>query len=259
MKPDSLKVGVEKQDKHPNPNLLTILLLAVLCCSRQVLAPLEPVDEFERAISFFKNRNYDQAIQAFERVIFYHASSEYVDDAQFYLGRTYFEKKDYAQAIVEFDYLIKNFSNSSFSEESYLYRAKAYLLKAPGYDKDQSETKEAISFFDEFLTRYPNSQYTNEAKDLILSSRNRLAKKELENGKLYIKLKEPDAAAVYFKFVIENYPETKASSEAKYHLASIYEKKEKPEEALALYKELLEDNAWGKKAEKRIKEIEKNR
>jgi len=245
------------KDKFNNVIKLFILTLILISCAKQVIAALDPSDEFEQALSYFRNRKYDKAIQVFERVIFYHASSEYVDDAQFMLGRAYLEKKDYAQAIVEFDYLIRNFPNSQFLEEAFLYRAKSHLFKAPGYEKDQDETKNAISLFDEFLTRFPNSKYANEAKELILYARNRLAKKELENGKLYERLKETDSAILYFKYVIENYPETKFASEAKFHLALIYEKSGKIDEALKLFKELLEEPNWKNKAEKRINSIER--
>jgi TolA-binding protein len=98
---------------------------------RQTLTPLEPAAEFERAMSFFNNRKYDQAIDAFERILFYHPSSEFVDDAQYWLARTYLEKKDYSQAIVEFDYLVRNFPSSTQLEDAYFYRAKAYIESAP--------------------------------------------------------------------------------------------------------------------------------
>jgi outer membrane protein assembly factor BamD len=236
-----------------------LLCLFISCGTRQVLTPLDPEDEFERAMSFFENKKYDTAVQAFERILFYHPSSEYVDDAQYWLGRTYYEKTDYTQAIAEFDYLIQNFSSSVFLEKAYLYRAKSYLLKAPGYEKDPTEIENAISLFDQFLTRFPNSKYTDEIRDLILSARNRLAKKEVENGKTYLKLSKYDAALLYFDFVMQNYPETEACKEAKYRTAILlYEKKGRTEEALKLLHELVEEKNWKEKAEKKIGEIEKD-
>ena len=160
------------------------------------------------------------------------------------MGKTYFEQKDYDQAIIEFDYLIKNFSTSSFIEEAYLYRIKAYLEKAPSYEKDPTEIENAIGFCDRFLTHFPNSKHTDEVKEIILVARNRLAKKEVENGRIYLKLGEPEAALLYFNYVIETYPETEFSSEAKYNAAKILEKNGQPDKALALYKELLEDDKW---------------
>jgi outer membrane protein assembly factor BamD len=217
---------------------------------------LDPEDEFERAMNFFEKKKYDAAIQAFERILFYHPSSDYVDDAQYWLARAHFEKKNYEQAIIEFEYLIRNFAHSTFLEDAFLYRAESHFLKAPGYDRDQTELNKAISLFDEFLTRFPNSKHTEKVKRIILSARNQLAKKELENGKLYIKLSEPDAALLYFKYIIENYPETDVSGEAKYHAANLYSKEGDTEEALKLYKELLEDNKWREKVKKKIEEIE---
>ncbi len=238
----------------------SILVFSVLisCAARQTAVPLEPEDEFEKATSYFENKKYESAVKSFERIIFYYPSSEYVDDAQYWLGRSYFAEKDYEQAIIEFDYLLKNFSNSPFVEDAYFYRAQAYILKTPGYTKDQTELNMALSLLDEFLTRYPNSQRTSEVRQLILTARERLAKKELENGKLYVKLNKLEAALIYFEFVTQTYPETKSNNEAKYYTAQIFEKQGKREAALVLYKELLTDETWINEAERRIEELEKD-
>lgn len=239
-----------------------VLFVFTACGTKQTLSPLDPDDAFERAVSLFEQENYSKAVLAFERILFYHPSSEYVDDAQYWLGRTYFEQKDYDQAIVEFDYLIKNFSTSGFVEEAYLFRVKAYLEKAPGFEKDPTGIEKAILFCDRFLTHFPNSKYTDEVKEIILVARNRLAKKEIENGKIYLKLGEPEAAFLYFNYVIETYPETQFSSEAKYNAARILEKNGQPDKALKFYKELLEDDKWRERIIKEkgveiIEEIEK--
>jgi outer membrane protein assembly factor BamD len=230
----------------------------ISCTTRQALPPLSAPEEFERAMSYFENKKYDSAIQAFERIIFYHPTSEYVDDAQYWLGRSYFGKKDYTQAVVEFDYLLRNFSNSIFSEEAYLYRAQSYFFSAPSYERDQTGLTAALSSLNEFLTLYPNSEHTDEIKELIFEGRNRLAKKEVENGKLYIKLKKPNAALLYFDYVLETYPETDVANEARFYTAQVYEKTGKIDDALKLYRELLEDSDWKERADKRIKEIEKD-
>ncbi len=237
--------------------IVSLGFMFISCGTTLVLTPLETEDEFERAMSFFENRKFDAAVQAFERILFYHPSSEYVDDAQYWLGRTYFEMRNYNQAISEFDYLIKNFSTSSFLEEAQFYRAKSYLSKAPGYTKDPTELENAISLFNQFLTKYPNSKYTDEVRVLILAARNRLAKKDVENGKLYVKLGELDAALLYFTYVFETYPESDVGSEAKYNAALLYERKREREKALVLYDQLLKEDAWREKAEKRIEELKK--
>ncbi len=238
--------------------LLIISLLTISCATRQTLAPLEPAAEFERALAFFENKKYDQAIQGFERILFYHPSSEFVDDAQYWLGRTYLEQKQYDQAIIEFDYLIRNFPKSAKLEDTYFHRARAHLLAAPSYEKDLNDLKIAIRFFDEFLTRYPNSKYTDDARKEILTARERLAKKQLENGKLYEKLNEMTAALLYYEHIMNNYPETESAGEARYRSARIYEKRGENEKALELYTELLDDAQWQDKAADHIAELEKH-
>lgn len=239
-------------------SLVPILIVAVVisCTTKQTLAPLDPEDEFARATAFFQQEKFTDAIPAFERILFYHPTSEFVDDAQYWLGRSYYEQEDYNQAIVEFDYLIRNFTTSRFVEEAYLYKAKAYLMKAPGYEKDPTELENAINMFSNYLTRFPNSEHIEEIRTMILEARNTLARKELENGKLYTKLSQPDAALVYFNYIIDTYPETEYCAEAKYHAAEAYEAKKDYVRALALYTELQNEELWREKVLPRIERLQ---
>ena len=227
------------------------------CGTKRQLPPLEPEAEFERAQYYYENKKYKDAISAFERVLFYHPSSAYVDDAQYWLAMAYFEQKEYSQAITEFDYLIRNFPRSSFLEQAHLNRAKAHFFSAPHYTKDPTELEHTLRLLDQFLTQFPNSQQTNEVRELIFDVRNRLAKKELENAKLYMRIGEEDAALLYFDYVLTTYPETDVAAEAKYLAATLYEKKEQYEPALELYRALLEDENWKEKAKKGIENIER--
>ena len=233
-----------------------VLLLLVSCTKKQTLAPLEAEDEFQRAQEYFETGKFKDAMQSFERILFYHPTSEFVDDAQYWLGRSYYELKEYDQAIIEFDYLVKNFSTSKFIEETYLFRAKAYLMKAPGYRKDATELENAINMFNNYLTRFPSSEHTEEVREMILEARNTLAHKELENGRLYVRLSEPDAALVYFNYIIDSYPETNYSSEAKFYAAEVYESQEDYTKALALYTELQDDDTWKDKVLPRIARLQ---
>lgn len=235
---------------------ILILYICLSCGSKRQLAPLAPEDEFERAMYYYENGKIEDAIQSFERILFYHPSSEFVDDAQYWLGMTYFENKEYDQAITEFDYLIRNFPRSAFLEQAYLNRAKAHLHQAPHYSKDPTKLNRAIRLFDQFLTQFPNSPYTNDVRNLILEARNRLARKELENGKLYDRIGKEDAALLYFNYVLTTYPEADVSGEAAYRAAIIYEKQKQYEQALTLLRVLREEEAWKEKAETKIREIE---
>lgn len=233
------------------------LLLIMLGCSSKPAARTIPADaEYERSRELLQARKYNRAIQGFERIIFYHPTSELVDDAQYWLAQTYYLMKDYNQAITEFEYLIKNFPASTYLEDAYYHRAVAFLNNAPGPDRDQTKTLEAIDYLDEFLTRFPNSQRTNEVRTLILDARQRLAKKELNNARLYLKLKEFKAAEIYFtRYVIEAYPETPAALEAKFLLANLYARQGKVDSALSLYEELLTTAEWRSRAQNQIQKI----
>lgn len=238
--------------------LTVIVVLLASCAAREAVVPLAAADEFERAMSLYESKRYLKAVEAFERILFNYPSSEHVDDAQFWLGRAYLELRNYDQAIIEFDYLIRHFSNSALLEDAHFFRARAYRLAAPSFEKDPSKLNQAIRLFDEFLTRFPNSKYTDAARQEILEARNLLARKELENGKIYEKMNELGAALLYYEYVINNYSETPSADEARYRRARLTEQQGRLSEALEMYRALLDDEEWGEPAARRAAELEKS-
>lgn len=231
-------------------------LLLFLACRKNFKPALDAQDEYQRAFEFYEKKNYSQAIEGFQRIIFTYPGSEYADDAQFYLAKAYYGREDYLQATLEFEFLIKNFAHSLYQEESALFKALAYYKRTPSYQRDQTLTKRAIELLEEFLATYPQTKFEQEARKTLLACREKLAKKEFENGKLYMKLKEFDAAEIYFKSVNDNYPEASCAREAKFWLAESFYRRRRLDEAKSTYGELLNENdQWKKKAENQLGKI----
>ena len=79
-------------------------------------------DFLEKGLSYFNNKNYDDAIDVFEIIL-----SQYNNDlnAVFYMGLSYYEKHEYAKAIQFFDIAI-NADINVFYQESLWYKALSY-------------------------------------------------------------------------------------------------------------------------------------
>ncbi len=238
--------------------IFACLMLLSLSCSRAVRPALDAQDEYLRAKDYFEKKEYSRAAEGFQRVIFTNPGSEYADDAQFFLAKCYFNQEDYLQAALEFEFLIRNFAHSPYQEESALLQAISFYERSPPYNRDQTLTKKAIELLEDFLRAYPNTKFESEARKSLLACREKLARKDLENGKLYLKTKEFAAADIYFRSVIDNYPETRWAREAKFYLGESFFRRKRYDEAKEFYNELIDDNdLWQKKAKERLSEIEK--
>jgi len=237
---------------------LFLIALLLSACAKKVRPALDAQDEFTRAMSFYDKKDYKHAIEGFQRIIFTYPGSDYADDAQFYLAKTYYIDKDYEQAALEFEFLIRHFAHSPFQGEAALLQATSYFQRTPSFHRDQMMTKKAIELLEEFLSTYPQTDFEPQARKTLSECRMKLARKDLENGKFYLKVKEYAAAEIYLKSVIDNYPETIWAREAKYWLAESLFGRRRYDEANQLYQELFNENdQWKKKAEKRISQLGK--
>jgi len=83
-------------------------------------------------------------------------------------------------------------------------------------------TKQALRSFDTLITRFPNSEYTRDAKlkrDLTLDH---LAGKEMEIGRYYLNRNEINAAVNRFRTVVKDYQTTTHVPEALHRLVESY-------------------------------------
>ena len=195
--------------------LLFSIILAIFCHKKNLIEANRVDDQFEIGKKLFEQKDYDKAIKAFERVIYYFATGEYTDDAQFYLALCYFKKKEYELAKSEFEFLIENFPQSEYVEQSYIYIAKCILNKNKNIHRDLSQIKDAIKILREFLSKFPKSKYRNEAKELLREAKERLAQKMLLAIKVYYKLGKKESALLYYELLKNEYPESEALKEAK--------------------------------------------
>jgi outer membrane protein assembly factor BamD len=110
----------------------------------------------------------------------------------------------------------------------------------------------------EFLRKYPNSNYAQEARKLLARIDEKLAKKELEAAKLYFKFKEYNASVMSLEYILTEYPLAKETNlETNYYLGLCKMKLGELEEAQAIMEELSENQKWQKKAQKVLAKIKK--
>src|SRR5439155_26096472 len=97
----------------------------------------------------------------------------------------------------------------SDSTPSASYRlGEALFAQARQPDFDQEYTTKAIDQWRSYLDTYPGHWLNPEASRQLLVARGRLATKMLSTGELYLSLKLPGPARVYFERVRDQYGDT---------------------------------------------------
>ena len=90
------------------------------------------------------------------------------------------------------------------------------------YQKDQTNTLEAIDCLQEFIEDYPTSTNVDAATKEISSLRLKLAKKEFESARLYLKLEEYDSALIYLNNILNQYYDTDIIDEVRVTIVFLY-------------------------------------
>lgn len=186
---------------------------------------------FDDGLAFFEEEKYVKASQQFNIIVERASHTDLGDDALFFLAESYFLNKDYDLALVEFEKLVSRMGFSPYIEKSRWRICETLLLLSPNFYHDQNSSIKAISQIQEFLDDFPNSEYSKDADKLINELRTRLAEKNIETGKLYVKLKAYDSAIVSYKIVINEFYDTKFFNEANMEIIRCLALQKKSDEA----------------------------
>lgn len=189
--------------------LLSLLILIVTGCGRRdVTLDLSAEERFQRGMVQYENENYVRAIDEFRIVTRQFAGSDYADDAQFYLGMSYFNRAEYILAANEFETLVNTMSASPLVPEAQYMLAISYFNMSPRYDLDQQYSLKAIDELQTYVDFFPTHENVPEAERKIRELNEKLARKQYENARLYMRMRYYRAATRYFEIVMERYHDT---------------------------------------------------
>jgi outer membrane protein assembly factor BamD len=226
------------------------------CGGNKSLVKLDAEDQYQLAKEAFDRGKYNKAIDEFKRVLFEHPGSHLVDDAQYYLAESYMIMEDYSQGVIEYEYLIRNFPESSYVDKAHYQLGVAHYQQSSPFYLDQTNTEKSIEVFQNFLKQFPESKFVPEVENFLFLAKEKLAKKTLENGRLYKKRKEYSSAKIYLQSLLHDYPNSKYRREATYFLGECFESMGDKEEALRIFRELLSgEDRFVAKAKEKIEKL----
>lgn len=105
---------------------------------------------------------------------------------------------------------------------AYYLIGQSYFRQIPDVTRDQEATERAMKAMNELIQRYPDSEYTNDARKKIRITMDQLAGKEMQIGRYYLERKEYIAAANRFKLVATDFQTTRHVEEGLMRLAETY-------------------------------------
>jgi outer membrane protein assembly factor BamD len=220
---------------------LVLISIAFVSCSeyQKVLNKGTVSEQYKLAERLYKDAKYNKALVLFEKVIPKFKAKPQMQRIQFMVAKSNFETENYDMAAYYFNRFINNYPKSSKIKEADFLVAQSYYKKSPKYSLDQKDTYKALTALQDFLDKYPNSEYEKTINDQYKELTHKIDKKYFEIAKQFYTIEDYKAAIAALDNYLSDYLGTPYKEDALYY------------KFLAGYK--LAENSVEYKKEKRIK------
>jgi outer membrane protein assembly factor BamD len=164
--------------------------------------------QLAKAVEKYNKKKYLDVTTILTDVLIQCPGHNAYDSMLYYQAKSLLALKKYAEAKTEFDRIVQTYPSSPFYEESYYLVGCAMFLSSPSLELDQASTKEAQSRLRDFVETFPKSPLADSARDYIAKADAKFAEKEFQSAKFYEQIEQYDAAIVYYKLLISEYPQS---------------------------------------------------
>ncbi len=174
-----------------------------------------PVALYQASMREFQRKQWDNAVAGLDRVTLdLPARDTLLPRAHYYLGQAHEHKGEFLLAAQSFSRLSESFPNDTLADDAMLAAGLAYarLWRKPALDATYGVT--AATILRTMLSLYPESNLKDSAESSVHRLDERLATKDYENGMHYFRRGAYDSAIIYFRGVLERFPQTTRARDA---------------------------------------------
>lgn len=150
----------------PDSRKLAILILfSLLSACASIPIETQPAAIYKEGEDLYDSKRYDDAIAQYKKVRDAYASTELSSSAELRIADAYYESERYIESSSEYSQFRK--LHPTHQKAAYaLYRmGLSNFNQITGMDRDQTPQKNAVIHFDEFLIKYPKSEYAADVKE----------------------------------------------------------------------------------------------
>lgn len=234
------------------------------CASSKKLTQEESCQEkWDKVRPKFEKKKYVQAKELLSELVTSCPGSVFTEDALFSLAESHFHLKEWEEAESEYTAFLKDFPESKKYGELARYRiAESAGKQVETPTRDQTKTLEAIIAYENFLDEYPDGKRADSAKAEVEKLRDLLVQKQMMIARLYLRMDEPQAAAIYYKNLIKEYGNRVNLREINLKLAECYIEMNQFDEAesyLSKFDGIAKDDPFKEKVKHAFQLLEKAR
>ncbi|MES2810992.1 MAG: outer membrane protein assembly factor BamD [Bacteroidota bacterium] len=203
-----------------NKFIYGFLLVVVLTSCSEYQKALKSEDvavKLEAAINKYEAEKYSKAIRLFEQIAPAYRGKPEAENMFYMFAQSYYKTKQYYLSGYQFESFVALYPKSQKVEEASFLGAKSYSVLSPVYSLDQTDTDKAITKMQDFINKYPNSQYLAEANTVTKTLQLKLEKKAFEIAKQYNTISDYKAAIKALDNFLGDFPGTTYKEKALYY------------------------------------------
>ena len=204
--------------KHPNYENFNQVLSAQFDCATALMEGAR--GRILWIIPGFKQAG--KAASQFEQIVRNAPYSDYAPLALMNIALIYEQEQRPEDAIDTLDRLINYYPQSMLAPDAYYNMAQTYSNLVNGAEYDQGSTRQAISYYEDFLILFPQNSSLGEVESKLVAMEDLLARSRLNLGDFFYNYRSNNTAAlVFYNDTITIAPESEAAEEARARIADI--------------------------------------
>jgi outer membrane protein assembly factor BamD len=211
-------------------NIFASLLVSLCLSSCALHSASTGLTDYQAAMLRYEAKAYYEALRLFEAALPFLRGKKEEASVHFCWAYCKFHQGKYIQGADRFKYFSETFLGDSRIEEAVYMRGYALCLESPDVRLDQTVTQEATHALLEYLDRYPEGKYAEQAGSQLEVLNKNLALKYLNSAKLYHQLTHYRAAVITLNNFKRDCPGSVYDEEAAYVKADaqyrLFKKKE---------------------------------
>ena len=220
---------------------------------QRVLKTDDIASKFKLGTELYELGKFEKANRLFLQIVPKYRGKPQAQKLMYMHSKAFFNTKDYYTANYKMEQFVESYPDSERVDEMAFLAAKSYYFLSPKYSRDQTETIDALGKLQEFINRYPDSKYFNDANAIIQELDLKLEKKAYEIALQYNKTgpyhRDYNSAITAFDNFLDSFPGSvfredalfyKFDSAYKLAVNSVkWKQNERTEKALKYYRSLM--------------------
>ncbi|RLD30219.1 MAG: outer membrane protein assembly factor BamD [Bacteroidetes bacterium] len=204
---------------------ILVFIISFSSCNeyQKALKSEDIATKFKLGTELYDAGKYNKANRLFVQIVPKYRGKPQAEKLMYMYSKTYYEMRDYYTSNYQMEQFVSSYANSEKVEEIAYLSAKSYYNLSPIYTKEQKETIEAIEKLQEFINRFPDSEYLSQANTLVKELEYKLENKAYSIAKQYNHIEDFQASIKSFDNFILEFPGTTLRENAMfYRLDSAY-------------------------------------